>query len=134
MARANTPFDYALRQAFKNVYGTLQKEELRQLQMAIVHWDYCPKLPRYGPHSTWDDLDAGEVAPRRPLTTEEKTDIINIAFQHLPPESFLSLKSKKKSCSSGAAPGQPRFGRKFEHRQPGQDRNHEQPSHEQVNH
>jgi hypothetical protein len=63
------------------------------LQVTIVRWDYCSKLPRFGPHATWTDLEASSNDPHRSLTKEEKIAITEIALQLVPPEVFLSLKS-----------------------------------------
>ena len=86
------PVDYALKQTFKNVHSILQKEHLRSLQVAMSRWDYCAQLPRFGPHATWAELERSGN-PHRTLTKEEKIAVTEIAFQHLPPEMFLSLKS-----------------------------------------
>jgi hypothetical protein len=87
------PVDYALRQTFKQVYEKIDKEHLRVIQVTMVGWDYCSQLPRFGPQSTWADLEAGGVDPHRALTKEEKIAVTEIAFRLLPPEVFLALKS-----------------------------------------
>jgi hypothetical protein len=87
------PVDYALRQTFKQVYEKIDKEHLRVIQVTMVHWDYCSQLPRFGPHSTWADLEANGVNPHRALTKEEKIAVTEIAFRLLPPYVFLALKS-----------------------------------------
>lgn len=87
------PVDYALKQTFKNVNTNLPKEHLRLLQVTIARWDYCSQLPRFGPHATWAELEASGTDPYRFLTKEEKIAVTEIAFQLLPPEVFLSLKS-----------------------------------------
>ena len=55
--RVLRPVDFALRSAFKDIHA-LPKEHLRALQIAIANWGYRPGLPRDGPYSTWNDLDA----------------------------------------------------------------------------
>ena len=86
------PVDYALRKTFRNI-DLLEKEHLRALQVAIVHWEYYPQLPRYGPHATWNDLEASGNDPNRPLTKEERMAITDIAFKVLPPQTFRGLES-----------------------------------------
>lgn len=90
--RVLRPVDFALRSAFKDIHA-LPKEHLRALQIAISNWSYCPKLPRYGPYSTWNDLDAADPDARRSLTKEERIAVTDLAFQSLAPEVFLSLRS-----------------------------------------
>src|ERR1035441_2901263 len=65
ITRILRPIDYALKQTFRNVRTVLPKEHLRLLQCAIAHWDYCPRLPRFGPHATWDELVASGNDPHR---------------------------------------------------------------------
>src|SRR5207249_5095228 len=93
LERILRPVDHALRQTFKQVYATLEKEHLRKLQIAMIHWDYCPQLPRFGPHATWSELESSGKNPHRALTNEEKTAVTDIAYRVLPSEVFLSLKS-----------------------------------------
>ena len=86
------PVNYALSKTFKDTQ-LLPKEYLRALQIEIVHWDYYTRLPRYGPHATWKDLEASGNDPHRPLTKWERIAITDIAFRALPAGVFLSLKS-----------------------------------------
>ncbi len=90
--RVLRPVDFALRSAFRDIHA-LPKEHLGTLQIAIANWSYCPQLPRYGPYSTWNDLDAAGPDARRALTKEEKIAVTDLAFQTLPPEVFLTLRS-----------------------------------------
>jgi hypothetical protein len=92
LTRALRPIDYALSKTFKNIV-VLEKEHLRALQVAIAHWNYLPKLPRYGPHFNWDELNAREDDPHRELTKEERIALTDIAYKTIPPQAFLSLTS-----------------------------------------
>jgi hypothetical protein len=87
------PVDYALSQTFKRVEVELEKEHLRALQIALVHWDYYSRLPRFGPHATWNELEASGNDPHRALTKEERMAVTDLAFQLLPPQVFISLAS-----------------------------------------
>lgn len=91
--RVLRPVDYALKQTFKNVNVALQKEHLRMFQVTITTWDYCSHLPRFGPNATWAELEASGNDPHRSLTKEEKIAVTDIAFQLLPSDVFLALKS-----------------------------------------
>ena len=90
--RVLRPVDYAIRQTFQKVEEIIETE-LRPLRFAILAWDYCPNLPRYGPQATWEVLNAGAVDPGRPLSTGELCAITNLAAQVLPPNVFLALSS-----------------------------------------
>src|SRR5258707_15729468 len=84
--------DYALGKTFKNIIE-LEKGDLRNLQVAIAHWKYLPQLPRYGPHSKWDELNACQNNPHRELTKEERIALTDIAYSRIPKQSFLRLVS-----------------------------------------
>ena len=90
--RVLRPVEYAISAAFRN-WPTLSTCDLKSLQSALVHWGYCPQLPRYGPHASWDVLNQGTIDPHRPLTKEERMAITDVAFQALSLEAFLSLES-----------------------------------------
>ena len=92
--RVLRPVEYAIRQTFQKVEEII-KNELRPLQFAILAWDYCPHLPRYGPNATWNILMASEVDPHRSLTPEERCSVTDLGAQVLPAEVFLQL------CSNG---------------------------------
>lgn len=92
LTRILRPVEYALSKTFENS-GVLEKEHLRALQIALVHWEYYPRLPRYGPHATWKDLEASGNDPNRPLTKDERIAVTDIAFHVLPPQVFLTLTS-----------------------------------------
>jgi DNA polymerase-3 subunit epsilon len=92
IGRILRPIDYALARTFKNRFEILE-ENMRSLQIALAHWDYCPHLPRYGPHAMWKDLNAGPNDPHRDLMKAEKMAVLDLAAQVLPAEVFLLLKS-----------------------------------------
>lgn len=84
--------EYALSKTFKNIH-MIEKEHRRAIQVVMAHWEYCPHLPRYGLRATWNDLNASDSDPHRPLTKEERVAVTDLAFQLLPQEVFLSLES-----------------------------------------
>jgi ABC-type antimicrobial peptide transport system ATPase subunit len=55
ITRILRPIDYAIRQTFKSAKPV--KEHLRTLQIAISHSEYLNSLSRYGPNSTWHELE-----------------------------------------------------------------------------
>jgi hypothetical protein len=90
LTRILRPICYALRETFKGV-TQLERSPLITLQKALLNWDYLPSLPAYGPQSTWQDLEASDKDPHRSLTKEERKGVIDLAYQVLPPDVFLSL-------------------------------------------
>ncbi len=90
--RALRPIDGALAKTFQNIQ-ILPKEHLRALQIALAHWDYCPKLPGYGPYDSVGNLIHRGHDPYRPLTKNERIAVTDLAVRILPPDLFLSLQS-----------------------------------------
>lgn len=92
ITRTLRPIGYAISKTFKNA-SSLEKDQIRALESALAHWEYLPNLPRYGPYSTWEDLEASGHDHHRSLTKEERHQITDIALEVLNAETFLSLVS-----------------------------------------
>jgi hypothetical protein len=94
LTRILRPIEYALSETFKNVHE-LEKVHLRALQIALARWEQLRTFPRYGPESTWDQLNAAATVadPHRRLTKKERQAVTALAFQVLPPDIFRSLVS-----------------------------------------
>jgi hypothetical protein len=94
LTRSLRPIDFALSETFKNAHE-LEKAHLRALQTALARWERRRTFPRYGPESTWDQLNAAATAadPHRRLTKTERQAVTDLAFQVLPPAVFRSLLS-----------------------------------------
>ncbi|MGI8966458.1 MAG: hypothetical protein ACR2H1_10290, partial [Limisphaerales bacterium] len=84
--RVLRPVNFALSSTFKKI-SSLPDQGYSLLQIAIAKSEFCHQLPRYGPNSTWNELE------HRPLTKEERMKVTDVAFSCLPPEMFLSLQS-----------------------------------------
>ena len=101
LMRVLRPLDYAITGTIYrsiNIDGKqaveIPIEHIIRIQIAISHWDYCPKLPRYGPHSTWVMLESSTNNPHRSLTKNERKGVLDLICRVVPPDVFLSLKVK----------------------------------------
>ncbi len=92
ITRILRPISYAISKTFKN-RDILEKDDEKVLQVAISQWEYSSSLPRWGPYSSWEDLEAFGDDSHRSLTKEERMRITDIAFSLLPPEVFFKLQS-----------------------------------------
>ena len=101
LMRVLRPLDYAITGTIYRLIKIvgkkaveIPKEHIRRIQIAISHWDYCPKLPRYGPHSTWVMLESSTNNPHRGLTKSEQKGVLDLIFRVVPADVFLSLEVK----------------------------------------
>jgi len=91
LTRVLRPINFAISQTF--TISELSPDDRRKLQVAIAHAPYLQSLPRYGPTSTWDELDA-KGDSEKTLSKELRICVTYTAFQSLSPEVFIALKAK----------------------------------------
>ena len=95
LSRVLRPVNNAISIVFAGSIENWPPRALHALQAAVAKWPGCNQLPLYGPHISWDEINAAGPT-KRALGPELEAAILEIAHVNLPQEFFRRLRLRAK--------------------------------------